>query len=334
MVYLHECDVLVQTICIRSTKVVRSQAFKRTSIGYCLDDANRVLLCVGKVEKEQIDIPVASGGVHLIATFTAQGKATLTIARQRKVLLISNADPNELVAWIRALKGGAPSSKAMLSRNPSAGASGSAGSPARPLSKRTPSSANVPSSPSFGSPTGAEKKLQNLSRSPAAPVGPPVVLSPSAMQKLSEEQQEVLKEALRGTSLFFTGGAGTGKSFLLREILRRLPSDTTFATARRPKRILCSAKPAAAQAAGRRSHMVLPNVTSMPPPACTAYASVRFGAAGPPPAHTHTIAQRTVAAYRNPTFACRAQPHPPTKQPTPQATTGIDCRVRHRRHAT
>ena len=41
----------------------------------------------------------------------------------------------------------------------------------------------------------------------------------------------MLRAALSGTSLFFTGGAGTGKSFLLREIIKRLPAATTFATA-------------------------------------------------------------------------------------------------------
>ena len=36
---------------------------------------------------------------------------------------------------------------------------------------------------------------------------------------------------LDGKSVFFTGGAGVGKSFLLKEILRRLPTASTFATA-------------------------------------------------------------------------------------------------------
>ena len=40
--------------------------------------------------------------------------------------------------------------------------------------------------------------------------------------KLSSEQQNVLKAAIDGTSLFFTGSAGTGKSFLLREIVTAL----------------------------------------------------------------------------------------------------------------
>lgn len=40
--------------------------------------------------------------------------------------------------------------------------------------------------------------------------------------ELSEEQQAVMDIALRGKSLFFSGAAGTGKSFLLKRIIREL----------------------------------------------------------------------------------------------------------------
>ena len=185
MVWLHEADVVVQTMCCRSGKVVRTQNVKRTCVGYCMDDANRALLVVGNTEKDQLEWAVA-GGVQIIAKFAAQGKATFNIARQHKMIFISRADPQDLIAWLKALKGGTPSSKA-LSRNPRGGASGS---PSRPLSKRTPSSANVPSSPSITSPAARQpRKSQNLSRSPGDAPSP--ALSPGSLQRLSEDQQEV-----------------------------------------------------------------------------------------------------------------------------------------------
>jgi hypothetical protein len=49
--------------------------------------------------------------------------------------------------------------------------------------------------------------------------------------QLSEEQMLVLEEIMFGKNIFFTGSAGTGKSTLLKEIIRRLPRDTTFITA-------------------------------------------------------------------------------------------------------
>lgn len=41
------------------------------------------------------------------------------------------------------------------------------------------------------------------------------------MVKLSDEQLKVVQMAVNGESLFITGGAGTGKSLVIREIIRR-----------------------------------------------------------------------------------------------------------------
>ncbi|EDW03995.1 ATP-dependent DNA helicase PIF1 [Drosophila grimshawi] len=49
--------------------------------------------------------------------------------------------------------------------------------------------------------------------------------------RLSQEQLEVLRACTAGKNVFFTGSAGTGKSFLLRKIISALPPDGTVATA-------------------------------------------------------------------------------------------------------
>lgn len=41
----------------------------------------------------------------------------------------------------------------------------------------------------------------------------------------------VFDEATEGKNIFFTGGAGTGKSFLLKQIIKALPKESTFVTA-------------------------------------------------------------------------------------------------------
>ncbi|KAG6799794.1 ATP-dependent DNA helicase PIF1 [Apis mellifera caucasica] len=51
------------------------------------------------------------------------------------------------------------------------------------------------------------------------------------IEQVSEEQNRILDAVLRGKNIFFTGSAGTGKSFLLRKIIAALPPDVTIATA-------------------------------------------------------------------------------------------------------
>lgn len=53
----------------------------------------------------------------------------------------------------------------------------------------------------------------------------------SEPEVLNEQQKAVLEACKSGKSLFFTGSAGTGKSYLLRKIISTLPPDGTVATA-------------------------------------------------------------------------------------------------------
>ncbi|XP_050436125.1 ATP-dependent DNA helicase PIF1 [Adelges cooleyi] len=53
----------------------------------------------------------------------------------------------------------------------------------------------------------------------------------SYMDKLSSEQREVVDAVNSKHNIFFTGSAGTGKSFLLRYIVSTLPPDVTMVTA-------------------------------------------------------------------------------------------------------
>ncbi|XP_058788734.1 ATP-dependent DNA helicase PIF1 [Phymastichus coffea] len=52
-----------------------------------------------------------------------------------------------------------------------------------------------------------------------------------ATGEITPEQQNVLDYVLKGYSIFFTGSAGTGKSYLLKKIISALPPDVTMATA-------------------------------------------------------------------------------------------------------
>uniref|UniRef100_A0A6J0SYQ3 ATP-dependent DNA helicase PIF1 n=1 Tax=Pogona vitticeps TaxID=103695 RepID=A0A6J0SYQ3_9SAUR len=53
----------------------------------------------------------------------------------------------------------------------------------------------------------------------------------SSRATLSQEQLMVLSAVMSGKNVFFTGSAGTGKSFLLKKIVASLPPNSTWATA-------------------------------------------------------------------------------------------------------
>ncbi|GFX94273.1 ATP-dependent DNA helicase PIF1 [Trichonephila clavipes] len=57
------------------------------------------------------------------------------------------------------------------------------------------------------------------------------VARPIAPRLLTMEQKRVMSAVLTGRNVFFTGSAGTGKSFLLKRILGALAPENTFATA-------------------------------------------------------------------------------------------------------
>merc|ERR1712136_402799 len=57
------------------------------------------------------------------------------------------------------------------------------------------------------------------------------ILKKMTADKLTVTQRNVLEMVRRGQSVFFTGAAGTGKSFLTTKIIGSLPPDQTFVTA-------------------------------------------------------------------------------------------------------
>lgn len=70
----------------------------------------------------------------------------------------------------------------------------------------------------------AAKKLYSASTSSSSkPVEKPDDIA--QMQTLNDEQTSILQACLSGRNVFFTGSAGTGKSFLLRKVIATFPPD-------------------------------------------------------------------------------------------------------------
>lgn len=185
--------------------------------------------------------------------FMSEGKASIKFNQDRCMLFLSNAPPGLLMNFLRTLfvkmtsdgdNSNNPNSDKlkknlrahMLSEQPSkfediSPVTNAEVARAQKLAGVSKSSATTPSPPNkkrrFERVSGGEEQKGQPNKKVFQPS--PLSLEPAA--KLNEEQNQVLKACLDGKNIFFTGSAGTGKSFLLRKIISVLPPDGTIATA-------------------------------------------------------------------------------------------------------
>ncbi|XP_022087806.1 ATP-dependent DNA helicase PIF1-like [Acanthaster planci] len=177
--------------------------------------------------------------------FVKDGKACIQLPSQNVQIMISNCPPHHLAAFLKCLVIKEESAKEqkpvsertrLLSELPrkfeeisplcekdvnavnssrarEAEARGTATTPAGPFKKKSLKRLREKSS---ASEDGPQRKKLNISLSKI---------------ELNQQQSKVLNAVLAGHNVFFTGSAGTGKSFLLKKIIGALPPDSTFATA-------------------------------------------------------------------------------------------------------
>lgn len=177
--------------------------------------------------------------------FVQEGKATIKLLTQRLQIMFSNCPPNQLTAFLKCLSlklsqskqnGHACNRKRLLSEKPRSFENVSpltdkdftwtSGSKKRPLDDKsalTPKrmkTSGKENQLTIGRDCGengpARKRLNSLS---------------SFQTNLTVEQMAVLNAVKAGKSVFFTGSAGTGKSYLLKRLLSMLPPQSTFVTA-------------------------------------------------------------------------------------------------------
>ncbi|KAL1494333.1 hypothetical protein ABEB36_009948 [Hypothenemus hampei] len=92
--------------------------------------------------------------------------------------------------------------------------------------------ANGKSTDTTPSPLAGRKRKIERSSTDKAPAAKKLYSElPLQEHTLDDEQMNILNACLSGQNIFFTGSAGTGKSFLLKKIIGALPPDVTVATA-------------------------------------------------------------------------------------------------------
>ncbi|XP_031137085.1 ATP-dependent DNA helicase PIF1 [Sander lucioperca] len=239
-----QCCVTVEQL-NTSGQATRRQIIRKASVILGRNEFHEIILRVhdGKVPQNY-----HLKEFKLFTKFAREGKCTVKLLPENIQVLISNCPPDRLNLFLKTLS---IKHQARLSSKPLSGREKlKAGLPRSfeaisPLQQKdiqkvnelrakvAPTGLAERTNKMTGAGTGQQVKRSrsdtNFSPVKANPSKKPILSLPS--RKLNKEQAAVLSAVLSGKNIFFTGSAGTGKSFLLKRIMGSLPPKSTFATA-------------------------------------------------------------------------------------------------------
>lgn len=218
------------TVTVEHKGAETQRSVHRSSTVRLVRSASRQLLVAVEPERGPVlRFPLPAVSVH--TRFMADGKASFTFSQPQCTLFLANAPPADLTqflktVYVKTVNEGTPGKSAVAFLKTKAVDEISPMTNAELEKAKSKVSKATETTPS---PSGKRKLSGKDAKGPVAKklYAP----SPLATDVLNEEQKRILDACLRGTNVFFTGSAGTGKSFLLRKIIAALPPDVTMPTA-------------------------------------------------------------------------------------------------------
>lgn len=231
------CGVTVEWLSPQGS-ILRKLNHKTASLRLIRNEFREMYMEISTATDKHPVIRLALKGINVFKKFMMEGKASIKFQEANCTLFLSNAPPTNLVSFLRTIfvkmtgdkDANITSKQTMRSKLLSGKAQAfeeispvTVGDLNKAKAKVPKATATTPSPP-------AKKRKHEQGRGPA----PKKLYSPSpltATSPLNPEQQKVLEACLSGRNIFFTGSAGTGKSFLLKRIVSALPPDVTVATA-------------------------------------------------------------------------------------------------------
>uniref|UniRef100_A0A8D9F567 ATP-dependent DNA helicase PIF1 n=1 Tax=Cacopsylla melanoneura TaxID=428564 RepID=A0A8D9F567_9HEMI len=220
---------------LNSSQMVSKQVkLKTMSLQILRNEFREIFVTIKSENKVNLKLPLVEVNIH--KKFVVEGKASLHFTKDNVRVLISNAPPSMLMSFLKTLFVKLTSRKnspkintreQLLSKKPQSFEEVS------PISSKDVNRLNNQIQSKLASLPPAELKKRHIlqQRKKQEPVRKCAKTLHLANSKLTEEQKDVLQAAVSGQNIFFTGSAGTGKSFLLRCLLSALPPDFTAATA-------------------------------------------------------------------------------------------------------
>ncbi|XP_078120102.1 LOW QUALITY PROTEIN: ATP-dependent DNA helicase PIF1-like [Sander vitreus] len=239
-----QCCVTVEQL-NTSGQATRRQIIRKASVILGRNEFHEIILRVhdGKVPQNY-----HLKEFKLFTKFAREGKCTVKLLPENIQVLISNCPPDRLNLFLKTLSikhQARLSSKSLSGREKLKAGLPRSFEAISPLQQKdiqkvnelrgkvAPTGLAERTNKMTGTGTGQQVKRSrsdtNFSPVKANPSKKPILSLPS--RKLNKEQAAVLSAVLSGKNIFFTGSAGTGKSFLLKRIMGSLPPKSTFATA-------------------------------------------------------------------------------------------------------
>lgn len=231
------CSVTVEWLNAQGS--ILRKATHRTATLRLIRNNQRDMLVEVHAEKANLRTRLTLKGISVFNKFMTEGKASIKFKEQNCTLFLSNAPSSQLVNFLKTIfikmtnqegKTKNPLREKLLTNLQLGGAEEV--SPATSAEvNRAKEKALGASRATITTPSpGVVKKRKLSDHSSKVPAAKKLYENPTSGE-LTEEQNRILNAVLSGKNVFFTGSAGTGKSFLLKKIISALPPDMTMATA-------------------------------------------------------------------------------------------------------
>lgn len=236
------CSVILEWL-DGNGSILRKASYRTANLRLLRNGLRQIVLEVC-VEQAKVATKLVLKGISVFNRFMNEGKATIKLADEKCTILLSNAPAAQLVTFLKmifvkmtgqteaARKTNPLRDNLLLNRKTGVSHTEEI-SPATHTElslareKALKGSRETITTPS---PSNSRKRKLIDSHSQKIPTAKKLYSNPT-VTSMSEEQKKILDTVLRGHNVFFTGSAGTGKSFLLKRIIAGLPPDVTMATA-------------------------------------------------------------------------------------------------------
>ena len=241
------CEVTVEHVAATGA-TTRRESFRSANIELGRNELEDVVLKIAHDKGTLGPYTLRAHTIH--KKFLRNGKATIRLGPQGLQIMLSNCPPQQLGLFLKLLsiKVAARGSKqgakrrvigdvslnfdtiSPLNENDVKKAQENSGGGLKVKdTNRTDDSLTTPKRKTPVSSVAVKRKLQSDVGVAQQPSKKSSILGGGA--EFDEQQQAVINSVRTGLNVFITGGAGTGKSYLLRKMINTLPPDVTFVTA-------------------------------------------------------------------------------------------------------